>query len=339
MDKRRLQKEWEEGQRLLRYSFAWSVFLIFFLNSVISFSQELFPNTEPASTIPKKVVGFRQINESYKDFNNRPRYYAGFRFMYGLTKKLTVMTTIGASNHHFRKIPGNFTGYITNHHKITYPTNPFLTEGVNVYAKYRLVNFDGEQKHLRIAGYATATKSFIAHTEGESSLMTDNTGYGAGLIFTRLYKRFATSVTWGFIKSQAYKQQDQYHEIEFKAGDVKIYDISFGYRLYPKKYDSYDDINVNIYAEFINRDYEAAKISYDGVPYNYDFLNTNTNGTMYTYKGLIANRYSELRSSLQFIFSSTNRLDIGVAVPVYSRSYLHDYPLVFINFQRYFFPN
>ncbi|HVD98244.1 MAG TPA: hypothetical protein VNB90_08555 [Cytophagaceae bacterium] len=271
----------------------------------------------------------------YKDINGRSKYYFGFRLMYGLTKNLTVMTTIGASNHHFQSIPPNgFVNYITNHHQKGYPVPKFLPEGINVYAKYRLINFDGEQRHLRIAAYAEATKGFLAHTEGESNLMTDNTGYGGGLIFTRLYKRFAASVTWGFIKSAPYKQSDHFTSIIFKSGDVQMYNVSFGYRLYPKKYDSYKDVNVNLYAEFINRTYGAAKITYDGLPYNYDYLK----GTVqYTYNSFLANKYSELRSSVQFIFNSNSRLDIGVAVPVYHRSYLYDYPLVYINVQKYLF--
>ncbi len=282
------------------------------------------------------MVAYRQINEMYRDINNRAKYFAGFRLMYGLTKNITIMTMVGASNHHFKKIPTNFANYILNHHKAQYLKYPFLIEGIHVYAKYRAVNFDKSQKHLRIATYAEASKSFVAHSEAESNLMTENTGYGGGLIFTLLNKRFATSVTWGFIKSLPYTQKDQYQELKFQPGAVNLYNVSFGYRVYPKKYDSYNDININLYAEFINKSYTAAKIYYNDIPYNYDYLKTIDGypGTLYTYNGLIANHYSELRSSIQCIFNSSNRLDIGMAVPLYSRSYLHDYPLIFINFQK-----
>ncbi len=244
------------------------------------------------------------------------------------------MSMVGASNHHFRRIPTNFVNYILNHHRRGFPVSPFLIEGVHVYAKYRFVNFDGEQKHFRIAAYAEANKGFVAHTEGESNLMTDNTGFGGGVIMTRLYKRFAASVTWGFIKSKPYLQKDNLIEIEFKSGDVLLYNVSFGYRLYPKTYNSYKDVNVNLYAEFINRDYGAASIQYNGLPYDYEFLKGTAT---YTYNSFKANRYSELRSSVQFIFDSDSRLDIGMALPIYSRSYLYDYPLVFINVQKYLF--
>lgn len=72
--------------------------------------------------------------------------------------------------------------------------------------------------------------------------------------------------------------------------------------LYPKKYDNYKD--VNIYTEFLNRDYSAAKISYNGVPYNY-LQNSGILGTQYTYNGFIANRYSELKN----LFTIQNELN------------------------------
>jgi hypothetical protein len=334
MDKRGYPEKWKRRKYLLRDFVAGLIVFCLFVCPENSFSQELFPTVEPASTMPKKLFGFRQINEMYKDINGRGRYYSGLRLMYGATKKLTLMTMIGASNHHFKRIPTNLSNYIINHHRMTYPSYPFLAEGIHVYAKYRFVNFDSEQKHFRIAAYSEATKSFVAHTEGESSLMTDNSGYGGGLIFTRLYKRFAASVTWGFIKSLPYRQKDKYQTIKFKSGDVVMYNVAFGYRLYPKVYDSYKDVNINLYAEFINKSYSAAKIYYDNVPYDYEFLK---NGALYTYNGFIANRYCELRSSVQFIFDSNSRLDIGAAVPIYHRSYLHDYPLIFVNIQKYLF--
>ncbi len=285
--------------------------------------------------MPKGVYGFRQINEMYKDINGRGRYYTGFRIMYGISKRLTVMGMIGASNHHLKRIPSDFTNYILNHHKVNYPSFPFLTEGIHGYAKYRIITIDSEQKHFRIAVYSELTKSFVAHTEGESNLMTDNSGYGGGLIFTKLYKRFAASFTGGFIKSLPYEQQNEYNKITFKSGDVFMYNVSFGYRIYPRSYNSYKDVNINLYTEFINRQYSAAKIYYDGVPYDYSFLQKS--GALYTYNGFVANHYTELRTSVQFIFNSTSRLDIGIALPVIGRSYLHDYPMIFITVQKYIF--
>jgi hypothetical protein len=300
----------------------------------VSNGQELFPTTEPASTMPKNIWGIRQVNEWYNDINNRARYYNGFRLMYGATKNLTLMATAALSNHHFKSLPYNLTYYINNHHRRVYPIYPNLLEGVHIYGKYRLVSFDQEQKHFRIAVYGEAGKSFVAHTEAESNLMTDNTGYGGGLIFTQLYKRFAISFTWGFIKVLPYEQDEDILKMKFVSGNSRMYNLSLGYRLYPRRYDNYKDLNVNLYAEIINKHYEAALIYYDGLPYDYQYLKQ---GDMYTYNGFIENRYSDLKTSIQFILDSSTRIDLGVAVPIYSRSYLHDYPLVFFNFQKYFF--
>jgi len=335
MDQRSIKKNREKYTRILRNFIPKGIILLFlFFISNHSKSQELFPNTEPASTMPKNVFGYRLITEMYKDLNNRSRYFTGLRLMYGLTKKITIMSMIGASNHHLKKIPPNFTNYMVNHHSAGYPNFTYQLEGFHTYIKYRFVNFDGDKKHFRIAGYAEGTKSFAAHTEGESNLMTDNTGYGGGLIFTYLYNRFATSVTWGFINTLPYTEYSIYRDIKFKSGDLKQYNISFGYRIYPKKYDSYKNININLYTEFMNRDYNSAEIYYDNIPYDYEFLKPLA---PYTYNGLIAKKYSEMRNSIQFIFDSSTRLDVGFAIPVYNRSYLHDYPLIFINVQKYIF--
>jgi hypothetical protein len=338
MDQKRYKEKRKERQCSLCYTKAGVVLVILFLVSGLGFSQELFPTMEPASTMPKKVIGFRQVNEVYRDINLRFKYYGGFRLMYGLTKKMTVMSMLGLSNHHFKRIPGGLNNYIRNHHSAGFRIPPFLIEGLHTYVKYRVWTQDGEQKHFRIAVYGEFNKSFVAHTEGEPNLMTDNSGYGGGLLITQLYKRFAVSFTPGFIKSFAYLQEDPNMEIKFRSGDVLMYNLAFGYRLYPKVYNGYKDINVNLYAEFINRNYTAAEIYYNGDVYDYDFLRTAVGYSYnYTYNSLKANKYSELRSTVQFIFNSNSRLDLGIALPVYSRSYLYDYPLVYLNIQKYLF--
>src|SRR5690349_691346 len=121
MDKRGYSKKRQKRNCLLCYLISRG--LVVCCLSFISFNapaQELYPNTEPASTMSKKLFGFRQINEVYKDVANRAKYYTGFRLMYGLTKNLTLMTMFGASNHHLKRMPANFTGYLTNHHTVQY---------------------------------------------------------------------------------------------------------------------------------------------------------------------------------------------------------------------------
>lgn len=306
--------------------------LVIFLTG--AHAQELFPHAEPASNIPKGVLGIRYLNESFKEIpSQRSRYWNGLRFMYGVTGRFTIMATGSVSNHHPAKFPADLRKYFINHHQKTYKQNPTLFEGINVYAKYRIFSLDEKQKHLRIALYGEAGKSFVPHDEAEPGLNGDNTGFGGGVIITQLYKRFAASFTTGFQHPLIYVDKKQ--SITFKSGDATMYKLSLGYRLLPFNYSSYKDINVNIYLEFINKHYTGAEMTLYGLPYDFSIYQLFDKNI---YNSLQENKYSELRPSIQFIFNSNTRIDLGMAAPIYSRSYLHFYPMFFFHLQKYFFP-
>lgn len=76
-------------------------------------AQELFIHEEPASTMPKGVIGLRAFSEAYREPGNQLRALAGLRAMYGLTPKLTLMATATASNHHSRQLPPDFPDHNT----------------------------------------------------------------------------------------------------------------------------------------------------------------------------------------------------------------------------------
>lgn len=276
----------------------------------------------------------RILYENYKELpSHRTRYWGALRFMYGVTGKLTVMFTGTASNHHPRKLPSNLQSHFLNHHTSAYPPNPLLIEGFNLYARYRLVSLDGQQKHLRVAIYGEGAKSFAPHDEAEPVLMGDNSGLGGGMIITQLYKKFAVSLTAGYAYPFPYKDQDL--GLSFRSGDMYSYNISMGYRIFPFTYSDYSDINVNFYVEFINRHYQGAQMVVNGKEYDFEqFKHVEP----FTYNSLQENKYSEIRPSIQIIVNSNNRIDLGIAQPFIGRSYLHFYPVYYLSFQKYFFP-
>ena len=105
--------------------------------------QELYILNEPASTIPKGVIGLRAFSQSYKELSTTRSLY-GFRLMYGATARLSLYATISLSNHHNRQLPkdlishthvGNQTNYYTSPIKrgVKYP---FLFNGIYLFAKY-----------------------------------------------------------------------------------------------------------------------------------------------------------------------------------------------------------
>jgi hypothetical protein len=308
--------------------------LIFLLSLHVSgFSQELFPYAEPASNIPKNTLGLRFLFEGFKEIpSQRQRNWGAVRAMYGLTGKTTLMLTAAVSNHHQRKFPANLQNYFINHHQRNYKPNPYLLEGINIYLKQRVISIDDFQKHLRVALFGQACKGFTPHDESEPFLKGDNTGFGGGAIVTLLYKRFAASFTYAYTHPLLYKDKAQ--QITFQSGTANNYDLSFGYRLYPPKYNTYNDLNINLYVEFVNRDYEAAKMTVRDAPYDFSYFQYFDKNI---YNSLMDGKYSEIRPSIQLIMNSNNRIDIGCAYPVYNRSYAHFYPLFFLNVQKYFY--
>lgn len=316
--------------------------LIFLLVPVMhaysAHAQELFPMTEPASTMPQKVFGIRAFNQSYTEVNNKFRTLAGLRLMYGITPKLTVYLSATASNHHSKDLPPEFPDHNTP--QIGVPL-PMRFNGVNLYAKYRLYSRDGENSHFRIAAYGEGSYIDVAHDEAEPNLIDDTKGFGAGFITTYLKNHFAVSCTGGFILPSAYHGEvpDIFSgglpsvPATVKYGKALNYSLSVGYLLLPRTYKSYKQTNINLYAELIGKSYEGAKIYFD---------NLGTPGTPYEVSGsglqaLSAGYYVEIHPGIQAIINSNLRIDLSVGFPLINKSYAHFYPLYTIGIQRYFY--
>ncbi len=299
------------------------------INTCILKAQELFPSSEAASSQPKNIPGIRFSYENYKELpSQRPRYWNELKFVYGLTHKLTTSLALTASNHHQKKFPSDLTNFFRNHHQKTFPQNPYQIEGLILSLKYRWLSIDRRQRHFRLAVFGAAAKSFIPHNEAEPHL-GDNSGVEGGLIATLLLKRFAISFNNGYILPFSYKDTEQ--KITFKYGNAAYLHVSLGYRLIPSAYSNYSNLNVNVHLEFLNKVYDKAEMTVNGEPHSFeDYKNYDK----YIYNGLQSNVYSEIRPSVQLIFYSTTRLDIGIAQPLYSQSYLHFYPLFFAALQK-----
>jgi len=311
------------------------VFIVFF-NS--SFSQELFPNTEPASTMPKGVLGIRAILEDYKEFSQSRNQFS-LRLMYGITSRWSFYAQPMVSNHHGDLLP---LGFLTHTHvgnsTIFNAANiyglqyPYTFSGIYFYSKYRLLNFDGDDRHFRVSVYGEYAYSKVAHDEAEPDLQGDNGGYGAGVILTGLKGRLAVSFTGGFIIPNSYSESrtEPYYgsyifQTSLNYGNAIKYDLSFGYLLYPSKYESYDQSNINTYMEFIGRSYGAASVTQNGEKAEIKS------------PALQAGNYVEVRPGIQKIFNSNARLDLSVGLNLINRSWSHFTPLFMIGWQRYFF--
>ncbi|HEU4716890.1 MAG TPA: hypothetical protein VFU15_03615, partial [Bacteroidia bacterium] len=198
-----------------------------FLLPAFLFSQELFPNTEPASNMPKGVLAFRIAGEYYSEVG-QPRIWTGYRFKYGFTARMEADLTIGLSNHHGDLLPPGFVSTDGNIGPHTHGGKkgiyyPYRFEGIDIYAKYRFLNIDGEHRHFRMAAYAEISTARVAHDETEPNLMMeDNAGAGGGIVATYLYHKLAVSTTLGGIFPVAFSGHQEMPNNE-RGPDITIH--------------------------------------------------------------------------------------------------------------------
>lgn len=314
-----------------------SLFCCILFSFTAARAQELFPLNEPASTLPKGVLGLRFYGTSYQELD-RWRNLGMLRLMYGLTSKFTIMVSESISNHHARNLPPDLITHTHNGNSTTTFTQnfqrglryPYLYNGTYLFAKYRFLSIDGQNRHLRVAAYGEWSHLQVAHDEAEPNLMDDTRGYGGGLIVTCLRNRFAASFTSGVIIPGAYHETvpDPYGGIlntDLFYGNAVKYNLSFGYRLSPNQYKDYSQDNWNLYLELQGKAYKAARVYQNGTR-----LESST-------PFLAAGNYVDVFPGIQWIHDSNLRVELSVGLNLISRSYTHFYPVYSLGIQRYFY--
>jgi len=184
----------------------------------------------------------------------------------------------------------------------------FYYESARVYAKYRFLSNDDVHKHFRMAAFATAAYSRNHLQHNELNLMGEHSGFQAGLIATQLWNKLALSGTASLIEVLDEKRNDKPQEYAFQSLN---YSLSAGYLVLPFEYKDYDQTNLNIYAELLggqNLDWEYEKY------------------------------YLDLAPSLQLIFKSTSKLNLGYRFQLKSdiyrnmkNSWMVSYEYIFLN--------
>lgn len=187
-------------------------------------AQELFIQTEPASNMPAGRFGIRVSSELWNENGTFAR--EGIEGMYGVSRYLMVHPQMYGSNQ----------------------INGFQLETYGGYAKYRLYIDDGFKYHFRVAAYAEGLAGEQHSTYPSFSFKGCQPYVGAGGIATLLENRLALNFVAG--ASGALKDivlpSVSYSNIKGLNGS-----ISAGYLVYPPRYTSFSDPNVNIYAELL----------------------------------------------------------------------------------------
>jgi hypothetical protein len=138
-------------------------------------------------------------------------------------------------------------------------------------------------------------------------------------------------LTTGFINPNSYSEAQP----DFTGGPdlpTKLYygraikyNLSFGYRLYPKKYEGYEQTNWNLYLEFTGKTYSAAKVIQNGTE-----IKART-------VALKSGSYVEINPGIQRIINSNTRLELSYGFDLIGFSYVHFTPVWTLAFQRYFY--
>jgi hypothetical protein len=215
---------------------------IIFLSVILSgmtlaaFSQELYVNTEPASNMATHSIGIRLENQGY--FNPEYKNRTSLEIMYGASKSLMVHGTLYASD---------------------YYQNQQHLEGGSVYAKYRFLSIDSVQSHFRGAVFIKAASISNPIHNQEITLEGDNSGFQTGVVFTKLIHKLALSASTSYLRG--FNNRD-YDIPASNAHDAVGYTLSAGYLLFPRKYENYNQVNMNIYAELLGKANPGYRQSY-----------------------------------------------------------------------------
>ncbi|MDI1317029.1 hypothetical protein [Flavobacterium sp.] len=222
-------------------------------------SQELFLVTDPASNVPANSLGVNVLQSLFKEeIESGYNYHLMPEVTYGLTKNVMLRASAFVSN--------------TN--------SQLVTEGGSFMAKYRFYSEDDLNSHFRLAAFGRYSFNTADIHQEQIEIMGHNTGFEVGIVATKLIKKLAISATISFEK--ALDNKPDYSFPDSFGDNATNYTLSFGKLMYPKKYISLKQTNINLMVEFVGQ-------------------TINENGKSYL----------DVVPVVQFIFNSQARLDLA----------------------------
>ena len=235
--------------------------ILFFvaISCQIIFSQELFVVTDPASNVPANSLAVNIMQSAFKEkFESGYNYHFMPEVTYGLNKNLMFRGSAFISTR----------------------TNALYAEGGGLMAKYRFYSSDDLNSHFRMAAYGRYSFNRGDIHQEQIEILGHNTGFETGIIATKLIKKVAISSSISFEK--ALDNKPNYPFPDNFGDNATNYTLSFGKLMYPKKYTSFKQTNINVMVEFVGQ-------------------TINENGKSYL----------DVVPAIQFIFNSQARLDLA----------------------------
>jgi hypothetical protein len=243
-------------------------FVVFILLSfsLKSNAQELFVMTEPASNMPAGSIGVRVMNSFMYEKDGTLNYHIMPEIMWGPSAKWMF----------------HLQGFLSNR-----TTGGLKTEGGSVYAKYRILSNDDLHTHFRLAIYGRYSINNADIHQEEIETMGHNTGYEGGVVATKLVNKVAISSSVSFENALNNLSNNKFPTTQ--SNNAANYTLSVGKLMYPKKYTSLKQTNINLMCEFLGQ-------------------TLNNNGKSYL----------DIVPSMQFIIRSQSRIDLAYRKQLYS---------------------
>lgn len=166
----------------------------------------------------------------------------------------------------------------------------FKAEGGSFYAKYRFLSSDQVHNHFRMAAYGRYSFNNSEIHQQEIDLYGHNSGWQTGLVATQLLHKVALSANISYLHAMDNGSNNKYPSSQ--SSNAVSYSFSFGKLMLPKEYTDYKQTNLNLMVEFLGQTLG------------------NKDGS-----------YLDVAPSLQFIFNSQARIDIGYRQQLMSSMY------------------
>lgn len=161
----------------------------------------------------------------------------------------------------------------------------FVAEGGSMYLKYRFFSVDDVHSHFRLAALGRYSYNNSDVHQEAIDFFGHNSGYEAGVVATKLVNKVAISAGASYLHAR--DNGNEKFIYSNKERNALYYTFSVGKLMLPKEYINYNQTNLNLMFEMIGQ--------------------TNL-GNKKT--------YIDLAPSMQLIFNSRIRFDLGYRFPV-----------------------
>ncbi len=212
-------------------------------------AQELFVFTEPASNMPSKSLGIRDMNSVMFEKDGKINYHNMPELMWGINKKWMV----------------HLQGFISNREE-----GGLKAEGGSLYAKYRFLSNDDIQSHFRMAAYGRYSLNRADIHQQELETMGHNTGYELGIIATQLLHKVAISSSVSY--ERALDNMPDYKFPATESNSAVNYTLSVGKLILPKTYTNFGQTNMNFMVEMLGQRLNRSGKSYLDIAPSVQFI-------------------------------------------------------------------